>query len=87
MKKIASCLTVLTTLALPLPLLAADGLDGKALFEKKCSVCHGTERATSKHKTAEEWGKTVERMRTNGAKLSEDEAKAVVGYLANTNGK
>ena len=87
MKKIATCLTALALLTPALPALAEEAADAKALFEQKCSTCHGADRATSKKKTAEEWGKLVERMRGNGAQLSDDEAKAIVGYLAKAHGK
>ena len=69
--------------------LAAEGgaKDAKALFEEKCSICHGLDRPTSKKKTAEEWTKTVMRMKNgNGCPITDDEAKAVVDYLAKNYG-
>lgn len=63
---------------------AAAALDGKALFEGRCSKCHGIDKATSKKKTADEWKGTVERMVGKGAELSADEQKAVIDYLAAT---
>jgi len=36
---------VLAVLLLPLGLSLAEGVDGKALYEKKCAMCHGKEGA------------------------------------------
>ena len=33
--------------------------DPAGLFKKKCGICHVTDRATKKKKTAEGWKKTV----------------------------
>ena len=59
-------------------------LDGKALVETRCSVCHGIDRVTSKTKTETEWTATVERMIGHGAVLSDAEKAAVIAYLAAT---
>jgi hypothetical protein len=54
----------------------------KDLFEKKCSVCHKTDRATSKKKTQKEWDTTVMRMiNSRGAKINDGEAKILIDYL------
>jgi len=65
-----------------------DAIDTKVLFEKQCSVCHSSNKATSKKKTPAEWEKTVKRMiESRGAKISDDEAKAITDYLAKNYGK
>jgi len=62
--------------------------DTKSLFEKKCSICHELERPKSKHKTQPEWADTVLRMKNkNGAPVNDDEAKAIIEYLARHYGK
>jgi len=65
----------------------------KALFEERCSICHGIDRPLSKNKTKEEWQATVKRMRENFKKLkvrgtiTEEEAKRIVDYLATVRGQ
>jgi len=60
-----------------------DANDAKALFEKKCSVCHNLEKSTSKKKAPVEWEKTVKRMiESRGAKITDEEAKIITDYLA-----
>ncbi len=56
---------------------------GKKLFEEKCSVCHSTERATSKKKSKEGWERTVKRMQKKlSGHISDEEAEAIVEYLS-----
>jgi cytochrome c5 len=60
----------------------------KALFEKKCSTCHGLDRTKAKLKTQAEWTETVMRMKNkNGAPVNDDEAKAIIEHLAKNYGK
>ena len=62
--------------------------DGKALFEKKCNICHSAGKATSKRKTAKDWEATVVRMKDkNGAPVSAEEAKSIIAHLAKHHGK
>jgi mono/diheme cytochrome c family protein len=64
----------------------------KALFEGKCSLCHGTNRATSKKKSADGWNKTVSRMarimeKKGKGRLSDAEITSISDYLARNYGK
>ena len=59
-------------------------LDGKTLVEERCTQCHTLDRVMSAHKTKEEWTTTVERMVSNGARLSAEEQAVVIEYLAAT---
>ncbi len=59
---------------------------GQALFEEHCSVCHPTSRALQVQKDRQGWESTVSRMRGHGARLSDDEAAAVVDYLVAKDG-
>ena len=59
-------------------------LDGQALTEERCSVCHGLDRIESAKKTPEEWRANVERMVDQGAELNGAEQEAVIEYLSET---
>jgi cytochrome c553 len=58
------------------------GLDGEALVQERCSVCHGLDRVNSASKDEAGWTSTVDRMISKGANLNEDERAAVIEYLA-----
>lgn len=62
----------------------APEINAKDLLEKRCSVCHPASRPKAAKKTPEQWEATVSRMMAKGAKLSADEKKALVEYLAKT---
>ena len=70
--------------------LATNGADQdtQALFEKKCSSCHGTDRAKSKQKTSGEWESTVMRMKNERrAKITDGEAQLIIDYLVKNYGR
>lgn len=52
-------------------------------FLQNCTVCHDVGRIVRNNaKTEAQWWAIVDRMRTNGAQLTPEEAEAVVRYLA-----
>jgi len=54
----------------------------KAVFEAKCSLCHGIGRPLEKNKTPAEWSETVTRMQKKAPdKISDADVKAIVAYL------
>jgi len=54
----------------------------KAIFESKCSLCHGIDRPLGKNKTPAEWSETVNRMQKKAPdKISDADVKAIVAYL------
>jgi mono/diheme cytochrome c family protein len=59
-------------------------LDGQALMQQRCSVCHTLDRIQTAHKTADEWQTTVGRMIGKGAQLTAVEKTTLVDYLAQT---
>jgi cytochrome c5 len=70
------------------PVAAAPAADGKALFEKKCSVCHPLDRPTSRKETRETWASIIKEMQ--GKKndwISDAEASKIIDYLAAQYGK
>ena len=70
------------------PAAAPASADGKALFEQKCSVCHGMDRATARHETKEKWAEIVKSMQGKKADwISDAEASKIIDYLAAEHGK
>lgn len=68
--------------------VAAPLPDGKTLFEMKCSVCHGIDRATARKETKEKWASIVKEMQAKKVDwISEAEATRIVDYLAAEHGK
>jgi hypothetical protein len=61
----------------------ATGLDGETILQEKCNgVCHNLERVEAQELDAVGWEQIIERMRANGAQLTDDEATALAEYLA-----
>lgn len=62
---------------------AAPSADGKTLFDTKCGVCHGIDRATARRETKEKWASVVKDMQGKKADwISDAEAAKIVDYLA-----
>jgi competence protein ComEA len=55
---------------------------GKELVLKKCVSCHSIQTVTARHATGDEWAQIVSTMVGRGAVISDDDADAVVDYLA-----
>ena len=73
---------------IPISGITAEESDAKALFEKRCALCHRTSRPLGKTKSSEEWEKTVMRMKGYaGDRISDKDAKIIAGYLAEVRGK
>jgi len=67
---------------------SGQATDTKALFEKKCSTCHSSKKATGQKKNQAEWADTVMRMKNkNGAPVNDEEAKSITEHLAKNYGK
>lgn len=70
------------------PQIKAADIDAKALFEKRCSMCHSVDRPLSKTKTGEEWRQTAMRMKAfAGDRISDEEAEIIIKYLTEIRGK
>ncbi|GAB4369485.1 MAG: hypothetical protein Kow00128_15720 [Deltaproteobacteria bacterium] len=62
--------------------------EGKALFEQKCSVCHGVDRATARKETKEKWASIVKEMQSKKADwISDADAEKIVEFLSAEHGK
>lgn len=56
--------------------------DGRAAVVDMCSNCHGLAKSVEKRHTESEWRAIVADMRDKGAPGGDDDAAAVVKYLA-----
>ena len=73
--------------AAPAQAQQAGDPNAKALFESKCSMCHGIDRPLGKNKDRDGWTKTVTRMqKVNGCDITDAEAKTIVDYLVQIRG-
>jgi mono/diheme cytochrome c family protein len=62
--------------------------EGKALFERKCSVCHGLDRATARTETKERWMSIIKEMQGKKADWIPDaDAAKILEYISSTHGK
>ncbi|HEY5577513.1 MAG TPA: c-type cytochrome [Deferrimonas sp.] len=67
---------------------AAPAADGKTLFDTKCGVCHGLDRAAIRHETKEKWASIVKDMQGKKADwISDAEAAKIVEFLVAEHGK
>ena len=67
---------------------AAPAADGKTLFDTKCGVCHGIDRATARKETKAKWASIVKEMQGKKADwISDADASKIVEYLALDHGK
>lgn len=71
----------------PAPAVSA-AVEGKTLFESKCPVCHGLDRATVRQESKEKWAEIVRSMQSKKADwISDAEASRIVEFLASEHGK
>jgi len=74
--------------ALAAPADAPPAADpGKAIVNRACQSCHDLGMVTEARHTPKEWTGIIERMRGNGAELTDEDAKQVQAYLAKVYGK
>ena len=67
---------------------ASPVAEGKALFERKCGVCHGLDRATGRAETRAHWAEIIKTMQLRKADwISDGEAAKILDYLATEHGK
>ena len=62
--------------------------DGKALFEQKCSVCHGLDRATARTATKDEWASIIKDMQAKKADwITDADGGKILEFLSAEHGK
>ena len=70
------------------PEVSGDLKTAQAVFEKKCSVCHGLERPRSVKRSEADWRLTVERMQLKVfSGISDEDREMIIKYLAATQGQ
>jgi mono/diheme cytochrome c family protein len=70
------------------PPAAGGAADGKALFEQKCSVCHGLDRALVRTETKEKWASIIKDMQEKKTDwISDADAVKILDYLVAEHGK
>ena len=86
MKKLLM-LSVVLAVAFSVGICLASGtkqlpVDGKAAFEKKCSLCHSAQKALDHSATPEKWEAIILRMQKKASgRISDAEADAILDYL------
>ena len=87
MRNLCLLLLIIAVGVLPAWTIAAEKSDAKSLFEKRCSLCHSTDRPLTKTKTAQEWKQTVTKMKDYaGGRISAEDAKIITQYLTEIRG-
>ncbi|WP_297513973.1 hypothetical protein [uncultured Caulobacter sp.] len=66
---------------------APPAAPAKAIVARACQGCHELGQVTEARHTPQEWAGVIQRMRANGADLTDSEAKEVQAYLAKTYAK
>jgi cytochrome c5 len=54
----------------------------RALVENKCSLCHTTDRVWAADYDRPTWETTIDRMKTNGLVITDEEYEQIVTYLS-----
>jgi len=57
------------------------GDPAKSLVDSKCSLCHTLDRVYGATKSQAEWETTVDRMKTNGLVVTDEEYTTIVEFL------
>ena len=61
-----------------------SALDGRALLQERCTLCHNLNRIEQASKSEDQWRTTVEQMISKGAVLNAEEKEALIQFLAQT---
>ena len=55
---------------------------GRDVTQRLCAnECHGIDKVMAEHRSKSQWTETIETMKTDGAKGSDEEFKAIISYL------
>lgn len=64
-------------------LIAAPGVE---TLRQHCTLCHGAGMITARHMSARRWSALVDQMISRGAKVSDEDYKVIIAYLAQNYG-
>jgi len=82
---VMSLVFVAAVSASALGLLARQDLpegQGKAVTQKLCdNACHGNDKFIAEHRSKSQWADTIDTMKGDGAKGSDEDFKAALAYL------
>jgi competence protein ComEA len=55
---------------------------GREVTQERCgNACHGIDKVMAEHRSKSQWAETIDTMKTDGAKGSDEEFKAIISYL------
>lgn len=64
--------------------VSSGPLDGQALLQQRCTVCHDISGITRMHGNSQQWKGLVDQMVRRGAQLNTTEKQTLIDYLAQT---
>jgi hypothetical protein len=76
--------TLLTACASSTSSSSSAPLDGQALLQQRCTVCHDISGISRMHGTSSQWAGLVNQMVRRGAQLNAQEKQTLIDYLAQT---
>jgi len=68
------------------PDVEVSSLDGAAILEQRCTVCHSLDRVEMRKQTYEQWENTVDLMMKKGAFVLDTELEILLQFLADNYG-
>ncbi|MBO0719807.1 MAG: hypothetical protein J2P41_03240, partial [Blastocatellia bacterium] len=78
---LASAVLAFKTSALPAVFGSQTQEEEKALLQKVCGTCHALDRVTTSRRSRAQWGETMEKMISLGAKATDQEFATILAYL------
>jgi len=75
------------SMATSIPASSTSVMTGEQLLTDRCADCHSPDKVKQSPQNRDGWVKTVSRMMSKGAQLTDTEKQILVDYLAATYGK
>jgi competence protein ComEA len=76
------CMGAIATVQAQTPSSKLTDTEGKAVFERICTICHDVEGTIRSRNTRERWGEIVDDMASRGAEATDEEFDQILDYLA-----
>ncbi|MDZ4064700.1 MAG: hypothetical protein U1E22_08555 [Coriobacteriia bacterium] len=64
------------------PAITGSSDPGAQLVERKCTTCHTINSVEKASKSREEWVSTVDRMKSNGMVVTDEEYSQIIDFLS-----